>query len=289
MKGIDPIWIIALGVLVTIEQAIGQGTVALTNVVPAAYAPYVQGWCTMLAFIGTTIMTGLAAWSSNKVGPFVQALPGPSTSTAAKIAIGFLVIGAALSVGMPAKAMAQTPQAMQVPMPKAKRVHVAASTPTPAMLAANASAPAAPTPKAGQLTAAQVQQNPILLLQQFTASDLQAALTDANAQTPPDTTSAACYTALLAMVNSPINNPLPSQLGLFLALQKARDAEAFLANLQSPTGPLSALNVACAPLVMDVNTTLLALGVTTGLVVGTGGIAIPALPGLASLLAILPK
>jgi len=98
MKGIDPIWIIALGVLVTIEQAIGQGTVALTNVVPAAYAPYVQGWCTMLAFIGTTIMTGLAAWSSNKVGPFVQSLPVP---TAAKIAIGFLIIGAALVSGTP--------------------------------------------------------------------------------------------------------------------------------------------------------------------------------------------
>ena len=139
-----------------------------------------------------------------------------------------------------------------------------------------------------KLTATQVQQNPIVLLQRFTASDLQAALDDANAQTPPDTTSAQCYTALLALVKSPINNPLPSQLGIFLALQKARDAQAFMANLQSANGPLSSLNLACAPLVMNVNATLLALGVTTGLVAGSGGLAIPALPSLSGLLALLP-
>ena len=151
------------------------------------------------------------------------------------------------------------------------------------------SAPKSAGSSSKQLTGSQVQQNPLLLLQQFTASDLNAALADANAQTPPDTVSAQCYTALLMIVNNPINNPLPSQLGIFLALQKARDAQAFIANLQSPTGPLSSLNIACAPLVMNVNATLLALGVTTGLVVGTSGIALPALPSLGGLLAILPK
>ena len=145
------------------------------------------------------------------------------------------------------------------------------------------------TAPAGKLTGTQVQQNPLLLLQQFTASDLQAALADAQAQTPPDTTSAQCYTALLALANSPISNPLPTQLGLFLALQKARDAKAFIANMQSPNGPLSSLNIACAPLVMDVNSTLLALGITTGLVVGTGGVALPALPSLGGLISLLPK
>ena len=161
---------------------------------------------------------------------------------------------------------------------------------TPAMAAPKAKAKAETTtvvPK-GKLTATQVQTNPLALLQQFTASDLTAALADAQAQTPPDTTSAQCYTALLALVNSPLTNPLPSQLGIFLALQKARDAQAFLSNLQSPNGPLSSLNIACAPLVLNVNATLLALGVTTGLVVGTGGIALPALPALPGLLTLLP-
>ena len=40
----------------------------------------------------------------------------------------------------------------------------------------------------------------------------------------------------------------------------------FLATIQSPNGPLSQLNLACAPFRMDVNSTLLALGVSTGIV-----------------------
>jgi len=48
-----------LGILVTIEQAIGQGSVSLAHVVPETWAPYVQSWCTLLAFVGTTIMTAL--------------------------------------------------------------------------------------------------------------------------------------------------------------------------------------------------------------------------------------
>ena len=139
-----------------------------------------------------------------------------------------------------------------------------------------------PTPRpavaAKQLTPSAVQQNPFAMLQQFSAADLTAALADANAQTPPDQTSAQCYTALLALVNSPVNSPLPAGPGAFQLLQKARDMKQFLATLQSPNGPLSQLNLACAPLVMDVNSTLLALGVSTGIVAATGGTALPATP-----------
>ena len=157
------------------------------------------------------------------------------------------------------------------------------------ILPASAQQPAKVAPK---LTSAQVQQNPLLLLKQFSATDLQAALADANSQTPPDTTSSQCYTALLALVNSPINSPLPAGPGLFQALQKARDIKAFLANIQSPNGPLSQLNLACAPLLMDVNATLLALGIGTGLVAGgvaAGPAALPALPALGNLLLLIPK
>ena len=167
---------------------------------------------------------------------------------------------------------------------------------TPALAQSSRVSGAVPLPRpkptaaapATKLTSAAVQQNPFALLQQFSAADLTAALIDANAQTPPDTTSAQCYTALLQLVNSPINSPLPAGPGAFQLLQKARDMQAFLANIQSPGGPLSQLNLACAPLVMSANATLLALGVSTGIVVGTGGIALPALPALSGLLALLP-
>ena len=144
-------------------------------------------------------------------------------------------------------------------------------------------------PAAKQLTPSAVQQNPFAMLQQFSAADLTAALADANAQTPPDQTSAQCYTALLALVNSPVNSPLPAGPGAFQLLQKARDMEAVSRDTAiSRNGPLSQLNLACAPLVMDVNSTLLALGVSTGIVAATGGTALPALPALGGLLSLLP-
>jgi hypothetical protein len=65
-----------------------------------------------------------------------------------------------------------------------------------------------------------------------------------------------------------------------VAFQKARDAKTMLAELQAPNGPLSSLNIACAPLVMSVQNTLIQLGIISGAVVGvtaSGGLALPAL------------
>lgn len=70
-KGIDPKYIMYLGLIVTIEQAIGHGTVSLTNIVPADWAPYITSWCNLLAFAGTIIMTGQASISSSAPGPLV--------------------------------------------------------------------------------------------------------------------------------------------------------------------------------------------------------------------------
>ena len=128
------------------------------------------------------------------------------------------------------------------------------------------------------MTAAQAQANPFAVLQTFTVGDLQTALADAQGQTPPDTTSAQCYTALIPMVAAGVNNPLPAGLGVFQALQKARDAKALLANIQSPNGPLASLNIACAPLVLDAQNTLIQLGIVAGSVAATGGLVPPALP-----------
>lgn len=74
MSGIDPKWVFYLGILVTIESAIGQGAVKLTNVVPDAWAPFIIGWCTLLAFIGNVLMTALAGYSSKTAGPLVKPL-----------------------------------------------------------------------------------------------------------------------------------------------------------------------------------------------------------------------
>jgi hypothetical protein len=141
--------------------------------------------------------------------------------------------------------------------------------------------PAATSATKAKITVTQAQANPIAVLQSFTVADLQAALADAQAQTPPDTVSASCYTALIPLVQSGVGNPLPTGLGAFQLLQKARDAQALIANLQSPTGPLAALNTACAPLILSTESTLAALGVISGAVAATGGLSLPiALPAL---------
>jgi hypothetical protein len=149
-----------------------------------------------------------------------------------------------------------------------------------------------PKPAASkQLTTAAVQSNPLALIKTFTAEDLQAALADAQAQMPPDTAAATCYAALLTVVQSNVANPLPAGPGIFQALQKARDAKAVLANLQSPTGPLAGLNNACAPLVLDAQNTLLMLGVNVGLVANPAGAtaALAGLPAAVAAFLALPK
>lgn len=122
-------------------------------------------------------------------------------------------------------------------------------------------------------TVTQVQQNPLIVVRQFTVADLQAALADAQSQSPPDTVAANCYAALIPFVQSQAQNPLPAGAGVFQALQKARDAKAYLANIQSPTGPLASLNIACAPLVLDVQNTLVTLGISVGVIANPAGAA----------------
>lgn len=145
------------------------------------------------------------------------------------------------------------------------------------LLSSCAAAPALAQPKKAarpSVTTTQAQQNPFQILQNFTQTDLQAALADAAANNDP--VAVACYTALLGLVKNPNTNPLGVPSGAFSALQKARDLKALLLNLQSPNGPLSNLNVACAPLILDAQTTLIQLGVMGGLVVGK--VALPFIP-----------
>jgi hypothetical protein len=102
MKGINPAWVFYIGIAITIEQAIGQGAVPLTNVVPADWIPYITADCSLLAFIGTVVMTALSGYSSKQSGPLVSA---PSLPPAAKSVIAFFAILAlALIFAMPAMA-----------------------------------------------------------------------------------------------------------------------------------------------------------------------------------------
>ena len=145
-----------------------------------------------------------------------------------------------------------------------------------AILIGLAALPAAAQTKSISKTAATA--NPILVLQSFTVTDLQAALQDAQSQTPPDTAAISCYSALIPLVQSSIANPLPASAGGFQLLQKARDAKAALANIQSPNGPLAQLNMACAPLVLDIQNTLVQLGIVGGAVAvagPAGGLVLP--------------
>ena len=175
--------------------------------------------------------------------------------------VRFCIIAAAFAYAAPALAQ-KKPQA-----PESERAPVAA-----------------PVPK-GKLSQAQALANPLAILQQVSVADLQAALADATAKN--DATSIPCWTALLAAAQEQQTTPtLP--VGVFSAIQQARDLKVAAASITAPNGPLAQLNIACAPLLMDINNTLLVLGISTGIVVGTGGLSLPALPGLLPLL-LTPK
>jgi hypothetical protein len=207
----------------------------------------------------------------------------PEKGSAKAIAF-MLAIAGALAFGQPAHAQAiGTVSGAPTIHHVRHRAHAAAPLPARAIYD-SAAAP-------GKPSVAQAQQNPLLVLQQFTVADLQAALKDAQSQTPPDTTAASCYTALIPFVQSQAQNPLPAGAGIFQALQKARDAKAYLANIQSPTGPLAGLNQACAPLVLDVQNTLLTLGVSVGVIANPAGAAatLTGLPAAVAAFLGLPK
>lgn len=109
MKGFDPKWVFYLGIAVTIETAIGQGSVSLTNVVPASWAPYIVGWCSLLAFIGTAVMTALSGYSSARPGPLTD-FPAAAVSPAVKAAmiLAVLILGT-LIVPTPGHAQLKRP------------------------------------------------------------------------------------------------------------------------------------------------------------------------------------
>ena len=109
--------------------------------------------------------------------------------------------------------------------------------------------------------AAPVITSPIQAIQAFTVSDLQNALADAQANS--DVIAAACYTALIPVVQQQANVTAPTgKIGAISVFQKSRD----LARL-AQRGVPDSINMACSPLVLDAQTTVLRLGALAGLAV----------------------
>jgi hypothetical protein len=103
--------------------------------------------------------------------------------------------------------------------------------------------------------------DPMSVLKTFVVSDIQAALDDATANS--DQPAIDCWTAMLPAVQN-AQNPLPTKLGAFLALQKARDAVRGVDMFKAGVGPLADLKNKCAAIVVDTNTFLLRIGVLSG-------------------------
>jgi hypothetical protein len=124
---------------------------------------------------------------------------------------------------------------------------------------ATAAAPAAP-------------QSQLAQLQAFTLADLKAANADALAQTPPDVTSSQCYTFLINFIPTLPTSQQGQTVGAVMAFQKVRDLKNGVTN---SGGALKSLNLACAPLVIDVQTTVNLLAVQLGGTAAGASVGVP--------------
>lgn len=59
---IDPKWRFTISIIVTIAIGISQGTLVLTNAVPAAWIPIIAAWAGILAFIGSAVNTTISGF-----------------------------------------------------------------------------------------------------------------------------------------------------------------------------------------------------------------------------------
>lgn len=242
MNGIDPKWVFYLGILVTIESAIGQGAVKLTNVVPEAWAPIIIGWCTLLAFIGNVLMTALAGYSSKTAGPLVKPL-----------VLVAVIVGSLFA--FPGDARAQLK-----PLTGNIRTDLGiASKPA-------ASAPAGSVDGAVQSFGEGIQKIEKALVDKGIA-DLTAAISDATNHS--DNISLPCWQAnlkLLQSLPSQWETP-PSPIGIALGIQIQRDL------LNAITGnDKDSLKVACAALWGDQLKIVANLGALIGVRIATGGL-----------------
>ena len=95
MPYIDPTVRFWIGVAVTIAVAVSQGTLALSNAVPADLIPYVTAWCGIFAFVGSTLLTalnGAAMTTSSRVASAAADPKVHSIVTTADVADSFKAV-----------------------------------------------------------------------------------------------------------------------------------------------------------------------------------------------------
>jgi hypothetical protein len=265
-------WITVVGLLVTLELGIVNGTIKLTNAIPDAWVPRVQAWCGILAAIGGGIITAL----SRMVGAVVFC-----------IALSMLLAGnpAMAQTGNIVKDIAAARARVGTVAPKS----VAVATPAPA---------ASSTDALSKLMAdlAKVEQNVVTgVIADINAADADAGTIITPAVAATDTTPAvpavvkdpiahACYPAEVQFLQSlPVATAPTGTYVLVQLFQKKRD---FIMQIQS--GLPAYLRLGCAALLGDEIQTftksMALIGVTVAansLLPGSGGLALPALPALA--------
>lgn len=277
MKGIDPKWAMYLGLLVTIEQAIGHGTVSLTNLVPSSWAPYITSWCNFLAFTGTAIMTYQAAVSAPVSGPAANTPISPIAKPVVIVAILFIGLFA-----MNGPASAQTGNII-------KDIAAARSkTPTPKAVNSVPAAAASSTttdPLTKLMDDLAAIQNDVVtgVIADITAADADAGslINSSDPTSFKDPISHACYPAEIKFLQSlPVATPTTGKYIVVQLFQKKRD---FVMQIQA--GIPSYLKLGCAALLGDelsiFNKSMALIGVSVAanaLLPGAGGLA--ALPVL---------
>lgn len=256
MKGINPQWGLYLGIIVTIQMAIGQGAVPLTNVFPADWIPYVVGWSQFLGFIGTTVMTALFGYSAQSPGPFVK-LPDikvPDTVTKAVVMFAVLLGGLVLTAAPShAQILHRAVAKAAVKIDPGKNLSDAL-----ARLAAKGTA-------------------------DLEAADALASAIDPDTNKMVDPVAHACYPAMIKFIGSLPKASDTEPAGVAEVFERARIARKLVQN-----GLPDYLKIGCAPLVQDEAIFVTKILALAGIAVGTGGLAIPAVPGLLSAVPILP-
>jgi hypothetical protein len=204
MNGIDPKWGMYLGLAVIIEQGIGHGTVSLTYLIPADWAPYVTAWANFLAFVGTSIMTYQAAVSGPQKGPLADTAISPSVKAAIVLAVAMSFLS----------------------LPPGARAQTASTTiqPNPGLTVAENQVYAALNSIVGFAGG-------------FVQADLNAAIADAQAQVPPNAQAVSCWQAIAKI---PVT-AIPTGAGLAYLKQKFLDLQSLYMPLNLNCGSVAPL------------------------------------------------
>jgi hypothetical protein len=120
-------------------------------------------------------------------------------------------------------------------------------------------------------------QSQLAQLQAFTLADLKAANADALAQSPPDVTSSQCYSFLIGFIPTLPSAQQGQTVGAVMAFQKLRDLKNGVTN---SGGALKSLNLACAPLVIDVQSTVNLLALQIGGTAAGASVGLPIVQAL---------